>query len=113
MEAFRLLGIIRSFTYLWLTVELYFTAYLYWRVYKNETSVIIHSLINLLFKAGFMFFFLTAVAISYANNRNSEVYHFLVNFIPVPALFLILAVRNFRERSLDEGKRLIKKKYRK
>jgi len=111
-EIYKLSGFLRAFTYLWLTVEFFFTGYIYWNAYRCfKKSAIIKSLENLFFRTSFFFLFLTIVAITYAVNRHSGAYHFILNLIPLPALLLVFAIRNFRDRSLDEGKPNLKRKH--
>lgn len=98
----RLFALLRAFFYLWITIEATFLAYLYWNAYrKYKSTPIIKAIESLLFAIGLNFFYMVLIAITSAIDNNSNLYDWLIVLIPLFAIPLVIAIREFREKSTD------------
>ena len=98
--ALKVFALLRAFFYLWITIEAIFLAYLYWNAYrKYKTTPIIKAIETLLFSIGLNFFYMVMIAITSVIDRDSNLYDLLIVIIPLFAIPLVLAIREFREKS--------------
>lgn len=104
----RILSFTRAVFYLAVTVESVFLAYLYWNAYRNlKTTPIIRALVFLLLAIGINFFYLTIVAlISFVGYI--EIYKIMVALIPSTTVLLLLALRHFGDKSVENKKKQFK-----
>ena len=109
----KVFALLRAFFYLWITIESIFLAYLYWNAYrKYKTTPVIKAIESLLFAIGLNFFYMVLIAITSAIDNNSNLYDWLIVLIPLFAIPLLIAIREFREKSTDsvtDGKNKLEK----
>lgn len=109
----KVFALLRAFFYLWITIESTFLAYLYWNAYrKYKTTPIIKAIETLLFSIGLNFFYMVMVAITSVIDRDSNLYDWLIVLIPFFAIPLVMAIREFREKStasITDGKNKLQK----
>ena len=109
----KMFALLRAFFYLWITIESTFLAYLYWNAYrKYKTTPVIKAIETLLFSIGLNFFYMVMIAITSVIDRDSNLYDFLIVSIPLFAIPLLMAIRDFREKSTDsvtDGKNKLQK----
>lgn len=98
----RFFALLRAFFYLWITIEATFLAYLYWNAYKKyKTTPVIKAIETLLFSIGLNFFYMVMIAITSLIDKESPIYDWLIVLIPLFAIPLLMAIREFREKSTD------------
>ena len=107
------LSIIRAICYLYITVEAFLLGYMYWNAYrKYKTTSIIKALEQLLFSIGVAFFYMNFLAIMSFLDSGNISYYILVSLIPIFCFPLVLALKNFREKSTEQveknGEHLVK-----
>jgi heme O synthase-like polyprenyltransferase len=93
--------ILRTVIYLWISIELWNLAYLYWYGYNNvKTTPIIKSLQAVLTLFAVVFMSMAFVPIFYQLNK--DVHAVFVSYLPLVLVPLGLALRKFRKESLTK-----------
>lgn len=109
----KFFALLRAFFYLYITIESFLLAYMYWNAYKKyKTTPIIKALQIVLLTIGLNFFYMTFLAMTSFIDKDNIIYDFLISFMPIVQIPIIYSLVNFRQKSTEEvsknGHRLIK-----